>query len=55
MVTLLPEFEHAPLDVITAVVLEFVVAVTPKVDRYGAVAGAPVKVTVGAASLAVVD
>ena len=37
-----------PLVVIAAFVLAFVVAVTVKVDWYGAVAGAPVKVTVGA-------
>ena len=55
MVTMLPVMEHAPVAVITAVVLALVVVATAKVDRYAALAGAPVKVTVGAILLAFVD
>ena len=47
MVTTFPAIEHAPVAVMTAVVLALVVADTVKVDKYAAVAGAPVKVTVG--------
>jgi hypothetical protein len=49
MVTVTPEILHAPLAVIVAVVEAFVVATTVKVDSYAALAGAPVKVTVGLA------
>jgi hypothetical protein len=47
--------EQEPVAVITAFVLAFVVAVTVKVDWYGAVTGAPVNVTVAAPLEAVVD
>ena len=49
------EFEQAPFDVITAVVLELVVEATVNWLPYTALDGAPVKVTVGVAKLAVVD
>jgi hypothetical protein len=55
MVTLVPEFEHAPLDVITAVVLAFVVLATVNMVPYAALDGAPVNVTVGVTLVAVVD
>jgi hypothetical protein len=55
MVTRVPAMEQPPLAVITAVVLAFVVVATVKVDWYAALAGAPVKVTVGAIFVAVVD
>jgi hypothetical protein len=48
-------FEQAPLEVITAMVLALVVVATVKLLPYAAVAGAPVNVTVGVASVAVVD
>ena len=41
-----------PVTVMVGTAVELVVAVTVKVDRYDALAGAPVKVTVGAASVA---
>lgn len=47
IVTVVPLTEQAPVAVITAFVLAFVVAVTVNVDWYGALAGAPVNVTVG--------
>ena len=47
MVTVLPEIEQAPLAVMDAMVLALVVAETVKVELYAALAGAPVKVTVG--------
>ena len=53
--TLLPVIEHAPAAVITAVVLAFVVDATVKVDKYAALVGAPVNVTVGAIFVALVD
>ena len=49
MVTRLPPIEHAPAAVMMGVVLALVEAVTGKVDRYGALGGAPVNVTVGVA------
>jgi hypothetical protein len=49
MVTVVPEIEHDPLAVITAVVLALVVAVTLKEVPDAALAGAPVKVAVGLA------
>ena len=48
IVTVAPEIEQTPLAVITGVVLALVVAETPNVELNGALAGAPVKVTVGA-------
>ncbi len=48
IVTVFPATEQPPLAVITAVVLAFVVLETVNVDWYAALAGAPVKVTVGA-------
>src|SRR6202035_5745055 len=48
IVTVVPLIEQGPLVVIAAFELALVVAVTVKVDWYGAVAGAPVNVTVGA-------
>jgi hypothetical protein len=47
MVTVLPAIEQAAPAVITAVVLALVVAETANVELYAALAGAPVKVTVG--------
>ena len=55
MVTTLPTLEQAPLLVITAVVLAFVVAATVKWLLYAALDGAPVKFTVGAIFVAAVD
>ena len=55
MVTVLPATEQAPLAVMTAVVLALVVVATVKLELYTALAGAPVKVTVGVALVAVVD
>ena len=55
MVTADPTFVQAPLLVITAMVLALVVAATLKVLLYAALGGAPVKVTVGAITLDVVD
>jgi hypothetical protein len=55
IVTLFPEIEQAPLAVITAVVLALVLDETVNMELSGALAGAPVKVTVGAILLAVVD
>jgi hypothetical protein len=52
MVTVLPEIEQAAAAVITAVVLAFVVAETVNVELYAALAGAPLKVTVGVILLA---
>jgi hypothetical protein len=49
MVTVAPATEHAPVAVIAAVVLELLDAVTAKVDPTIALAGAPVKLTVGVA------
>jgi hypothetical protein len=49
MVTVPAEILHAPLAVIDAVVEALVVATTWKVDSYAALAGAPVRVTVGVA------
>jgi hypothetical protein len=49
IVTRLVTMEHAPAAVMTAVVLALVVAVTVNVDPKAALAGAPVKVTVGVA------
>ena len=43
----MPEIEQAPLAVMDAMVLALVVAETVKVELYAALAGAPVKVTVG--------
>jgi hypothetical protein len=40
--------EHAPEPFIVGITEAFVVAVTVNVELYGALAGAPVKVTVGA-------
>ena len=47
IVTRLAATEHAPAAVMTAVVLALVVAETVKVDPTAALAGAPVKLTVG--------
>jgi hypothetical protein len=55
MVTAVPVFEHAPLLVITAVVLALVVVATVKWLLYAALVGAPVNVTVGAIFVAAVD
>jgi hypothetical protein len=55
IVTVLPEIEHAPLAVMVAVVLELVLADTTNIVLAGALAGAPVKVTVGEIFVAVVD
>jgi hypothetical protein len=49
IVTRLATMEHAPAAVMTAVVLAFVVVETVNVDPTAALAGAPVKVTVGVA------
>jgi hypothetical protein len=46
--------EQALVAVIVGVTPEFVVATTVKVESYGPVEGAPVKVTVGEALVAVV-
>jgi len=56
IVTVLPLIVQtvAGVAVMTAVVLAFVVADTVKLDWYGAVVGAPVKLTVGAAAAAMV-
>ena len=48
IVTVTPATEQEPLAVITAGVLAFVDARTVNVPWYGAVTGAPVKLTVGA-------
>ena len=53
--TLFPVFEQAPLLVITAAVLALVVVATVKLAPYMALAGAPVKVVVGAILPAAVD
>jgi hypothetical protein len=45
-VTVAPLIEQAPVPVMVGVMPEFEVATTAKVDWYGALAGAPVKVTV---------
>lgn len=55
MVTVLPEFEQSPPEVMDAVVLALVVLATRNEELYAAIAGAPVKVTVGVALIAVVD
>ena len=55
MVTRLPATEHAPAEVITAAVLALVVADTLKLEPNTALPGAPVKLTVGASWLALVD
>ena len=55
MVTVLPEMEQTPVAARVAVVLALVVAGTGKVDLEAALAGAPVKVTVGAVFVAAVD
>jgi len=47
--TRVPETEHAPPAVITAVVIPFVLNATVNDDANAAVAGAPVNVAVGAA------
>jgi hypothetical protein len=49
-----PLIEQAPVAVIVGVTPEFEVAVTGKVDWYGALARGPVKVTLGMALAAVV-
>jgi hypothetical protein len=49
IVTVLPKAKHAPVAVMVATVLAFVVAVTVNVAPYGAVAGAPVKPVMGVA------
>jgi hypothetical protein len=54
IVTVVPLIEQEPAAAMVGVIPEFVVAVTVNVDWYGAVAGAPVKFTVGAALAAVV-
>jgi hypothetical protein len=54
IVTVRPLIEHTPLAVITADVLAFVVAATGKLEAYGSVAGAPVKVADGETFVAVV-
>jgi hypothetical protein len=54
IVTVVPLIEQAPAAVMVGAMPEFDVATTVKVDWYGAVAGAPVKVTVGATLVAVV-
>ena len=48
IVTVASEIEQAPLARITGVAPELLVAVTVKIEVYGALAGAPVKVTAGA-------
>ncbi len=57
MVTVVPLMEHAPLAVIvgTVVIVPPLLVAMAKVDLYAAVAGAPVKVTVGAIVVAFVD
>ena len=55
MVTSVPTLEQAPPEVIDAPVLAFVVLATVKVAWYAALAGAPVKVTVGLILVAEVD
>jgi hypothetical protein len=49
IVTIVPLIEHTPLAVMvgTDVVVPLLFVVTVKLEAYGAVAGAPVKVTVG--------
>ena len=54
MVTMAPVIEQLPEAVMVAVVLALVVVVTVNVDWKLALAGAPVKVTVGVAFAAVV-
>jgi hypothetical protein len=54
IVNVAPLIEQAPAAAMVGVMPEFEVATTVKVDWYGAVAGAPVKVTVGAILAAVV-
>ena len=49
IVTVVPAIEHAPDAEIAALLLALVVATTVNVLWYAAVAGAPVKLTVGAA------
>jgi len=55
MVTMVPVIEQLPEAVMIAVVLALVVVVTVNVDWKLALAGAPVKVTVGAICKAAVD
>jgi hypothetical protein len=55
MVTRVPAMEQPPLAVITAGLVELLVAVTGKLVLYTAFGGAPVKVTVGAIFAADVD
>ena len=47
IVTVVPRIEQAPVALMVGTTGEFDVAATVKVESYGAVAGAPVKVTVG--------
>jgi hypothetical protein len=55
MVMVVPRFEQFPAAVINAATLALVVAETANVEWYAALAGAPVKVTMGAIVLAAVD
>ena len=55
MVAVLPAIEQAPLAAKVAIVLALVVAATTKVELEAALAGAPVKVTLGAILVAAVD
>jgi hypothetical protein len=54
IVTVVPLFVQAPLVVITAVVLAFVVGDTLKLEPYGAVSGSPVRPTFGVIFVAIV-
>jgi hypothetical protein len=54
IVTVVPLIEQTPVAVMVGVMPEFEVAATVKVDWYGAVAGTPVRVTVGVILAAVV-
>jgi hypothetical protein len=47
IVTVVPRIEQAPVALIVGATPEFDVATTVKVESYGALAGAPVKLTVG--------
>jgi hypothetical protein len=54
MVTVVPLTVQGPVEVIVAATPAFVVAVTLNVDWYGALVGAPVKLTVGGIAAATV-
>jgi hypothetical protein len=54
MVTVVPLMMQAPVAVMVGTVLSFVVATTVNVSWYEALAGAPVKLTVGTIALVTV-